>query len=49
MINKGEFIIIIGLSGCGKSMLFKMIVGFDIDYEGCIEINGKYIVGFSIK
>lgn len=48
-INKGEFITVIGPSGCGKSTLLKMIAGLDMDYEGRIEINGKYIAGPSIK
>lgn len=48
LIVLGEFLIVIGLSGCGKSMFLKLIVGFDIDYEGFVIINGCDVLGLGI-
>lgn len=38
----------IGLSGCGKSILLKIIVGFDLDYDGSVEINGCSVIVLGI-
>lgn len=38
-ICDGEFIVFVGLLGCGKLMLFCMIVGFEDIISGCIEID----------
>ncbi|EPZ58339.1 ABC transporter family protein [[Clostridium] sordellii VPI 9048] len=42
-INKGEFITVIGSSGCGKTTVLKMINGLNIPDKGDIFINGKNI------
>ncbi|MEW6618310.1 MAG: ABC transporter ATP-binding protein [bacterium] len=42
-INKGEVIVIIGRSGCGKSVLLKHIIGILKPDKGKIEIFGKDI------
>jgi phospholipid/cholesterol/gamma-HCH transport system ATP-binding protein len=42
-INKGETIVIIGRSGCGKSVLLKLIMGLLKPDEGKIFINGDDI------
>jgi phospholipid/cholesterol/gamma-HCH transport system ATP-binding protein len=42
-INKGETIVIIGRSGCGKSVLLKLIMGLMKPDEGKIFINGDDI------
>lgn len=48
-VNRGEFVTIIGPSGCGKSTLLKLIAGLDQEFEGNIFLNGKKIIGPSIK
>ncbi|CEP86122.1 ABC transporter ATP-binding protein [Paraclostridium sordellii] len=40
-INKGEFITVIGSSGCGKTTVLKMINGLNTPDKGDIFINGK--------
>ncbi|CEO08097.1 ABC transporter glycine betaine/carnitine/choline ATP-binding protein [[Clostridium] sordellii] len=42
-INKGEFITVIGSSGCGKTTVLKMINGLNTPDKGDIFINGKNI------
>lgn len=42
-INKGETIVIIGRSGCGKSVLLKLIIGLMKPDEGKIFISGDDI------
>lgn len=42
-INKGEFITVIGSSGCGKTTVLKMINGLNIPDKGDIFINGNNI------
>lgn len=42
-INKGEFITVIGSSGCGKTTVLKMINGLNVPDNGDIFINGNNI------
>lgn len=42
-IEKGETIVIIGRSGCGKSVLIKHIVGLLQPDEGFIKVEGKIV------
>ena len=42
-INEGEAVVIIGQSGCGKSVLLKHIIGLMKPDKGAIYINGKDI------
>ena len=42
-INKGEFISIIGASGCGKTTLLRLIAGLDKPQSGQILLNGQEI------
>lgn len=42
-INKGEFITVIGSSGCGKTTVLKMINGLNIPDKGDVFINGNNI------
>jgi len=44
-VKKGEFITIIGKSGCGKSSLLYLLSTLDTDYEGTITINGTMVSG----
>lgn len=48
-IKKGETIVIIGGSGCGKSVLLKSICGLITPDEGSIKIDGTEIVGLAEK
>lgn len=42
-INKGEFICLLGFSGCGKSTILNLLAGFEHPTEGEIFINGKQV------
>ncbi|QNQ82823.1 phosphonate ABC transporter ATP-binding protein [Lactobacillus sp. PV012] len=48
-INKGEFVVIVGLSGAGKSTLLRSINRLQDISEGDIEIDGKSITKASGK
>lgn len=43
LIKEGEFLAIIGRSGCGKSVLLKHIVGLLKPDEGIVKLGGKVI------
>lgn len=43
VIEKGDFITIVGRSGCGKTTILKMVNGLNIPDEGHIYVNGKDI------
>jgi bicarbonate transport system ATP-binding protein len=43
VVNKSEFICLIGHSGCGKSTLLNMIAGFSQPTNGVVELKGQPI------
>lgn len=45
VVNKGEFLSLVGKSGCGKSTLMYVLSTMDTDYEGDIEIAGQRVTG----
>ena len=47
-INKGEFVCIIGHSGCGKSTILNVLAGLDEASEGCVIMHGKEVTGSSL-
>lgn len=47
-IEKGEFVCIIGHSGCGKSTIMNILAGLDSPTEGGVIMNGKEISGPSL-
>lgn len=44
-VQPGEFISIIGSSGCGKTTFLRLIVGLESNYEGEILLDGKKLNG----
>lgn len=48
-MSKGEFVCIIGHSGCGKSTILNSLAGLDSPSEGTLEMLGKPIVGPSLE
>ena len=47
-INKGEFVCIIGHSGCGKSTIMNVLAGLDTATSGAVTMDGKEVVGPSL-
>jgi lipoprotein-releasing system ATP-binding protein len=41
VVNKGEFLSLVGKSGCGKSTLMYILSTMDTDYEGELHIAGQ--------
>lgn len=48
-INKGEFVVIVGASGAGKTTVLNILGGMDTCDEGQIFVDGKDIAKFSKK
>ena len=44
-IFKGQFVSIVGTSGCGKTTLLRIVAGLEGDFDGEIELEGKAIKG----
>ncbi|MEL6620729.1 MAG: ABC transporter ATP-binding protein [Pseudomonadota bacterium] len=44
-INKGEFISLIGHSGCGKSTVLTMAAGLNDISQGAIKLDGRHVEG----
>ena len=42
-IEKGEYLVLIGPTGSGKSVLIETIIGFYTEYKGEISLNGRLI------
>ena len=47
-IQKGEFVCIVGHSGCGKSTILNILAGLDDATQGYVIMNGKEVVGPSL-
>jgi ABC-type nitrate/sulfonate/bicarbonate transport system ATPase subunit len=43
-VAEGEFISIIGTSGCGKTTILRIVAGLETDYDGHALLNGEPIV-----
>ncbi|WP_297833197.1 ABC transporter ATP-binding protein [Pseudomonas sp.] len=48
-VNAGEFVSIVGASGCGKSSLLRLIVGLEAEYSGDILLDGQRIEATSLE
>jgi len=44
-VRRGEFISVIGSSGCGKTTLLRLIAGLDFPQSGCLTVDGEKITG----
>jgi nitrate/nitrite transport system ATP-binding protein len=47
-IDRGEFVCIIGHSGCGKSTILNALAGLETPSEGCIIMDGHEVSGPSL-
>ena len=47
-IEKGEFVCIIGHSGCGKSTIMNILAGLDKPSSGYISMDGDEVIGSSL-
>ena len=47
-IDRGEFVCIIGHSGCGKSTILNVLAGLDEPTEGAVTMDGKEVSGPSL-
>src|SRR4051794_32171187 len=47
VIQRGEFVSIMGKSGCGKSTLLYLLSTLDTEYEGTIDIDGLRVTGLN--
>jgi len=48
-VQAGEFVSIVGASGCGKSSLLRLIVGLEAQYKGDILLDGERIDATSLE
>lgn len=46
-VYEGEFLVLLGESGCGKSTFMNILAGLDQPTSGSVEFRGKQIVGAS--
>ncbi len=44
-INKGEFVSLIGHSGCGKSTVLNLVAGLNLPTDGGIIVDGREVAG----
>ncbi|MBQ0125681.1 MAG: ATP-binding cassette domain-containing protein, partial [Clostridiales bacterium] len=48
-INRGEYVAIVGATGCGKSTLIRLLLGFEKPQKGAIYFDGKDISKLDLK
>ena len=48
-IRAGEYIAIVGKTGCGKSTLVRLMLGFETPEKGAIYFDGKDITGLDLR
>lgn len=47
-INQGEFVCLIGHSGCGKTTMLNILAGLDLPSKGSVIVDGKEVTGTSL-
>ena len=47
-IERGDFVCLLGQSGCGKSTFLRLLAGLAAPSSGSIVINGKVVTGASL-
>lgn len=47
-IERGEFVCLVGHSGCGKTTILNILAGLDLPSEGVVLVDGKEITGPSL-
>ena len=47
-VDKGEFVCVVGHSGCGKTTVLNILAGLDSPSEGAIVVDGREIAGTSL-
>lgn len=47
-VDEGEFVCVIGHSGCGKSTILNILAGLDEASDGVIIVNGQHVSGPSL-
>jgi ABC-type nitrate/sulfonate/bicarbonate transport system ATPase subunit len=45
VVEPGEFVSLVGASGCGKSTILRLIVGLDVEHGGDIFLDGRPVTG----
>ncbi len=45
VVQRGEFICLLGASGCGKSTLLRVVAGFESPTAGRVSVSGKPVTG----
>lgn len=48
-IRPGEYVAIVGKTGCGKSTLMRLLLGFETPRKGAIYYDGKDLSGLDLK
>ena len=48
VIHPGEYVAIVGTTGCGKSTLVRLLLGFETPQKGAVYYDGKDITGLDL-
>lgn len=48
-VNEGDFVCLLGQSGCGKSTFLRLLAGLEVPKTGCIEVFGEKVTSTSLE